>query len=67
MTFNWNEMFGEDYFIEIKNSERKYFGLNEIAGTWQTAVYYSTQYDYRNEHKLIYFGSLCSEKIFNSL
>lgn len=41
MTFNWNEMFGEDYFIEIKNSERKYFGLNEIAETWQTAVYYS--------------------------
>ena len=35
MKWNWNELFGNDYYIEIKNSERKYFGLNEIASNWE--------------------------------
>lgn len=39
--WDWGEMFGEDFLIEIKNEERKYFGLEEIDSEWQTTVYYS--------------------------
>lgn len=41
MKWNWNELFGNDYYIEIKNSERKYFGLNEIASNWEKSEFYS--------------------------
>ena len=31
MKWNWDELFGKDYYIEIKNSERKYFGFHLIC------------------------------------
>ena len=41
MKWNWDELFGKDYYIEIKNSERKYFGLDEIAPDWEKSEFYS--------------------------
>ena len=41
MKWTWTELFGNDYYIEIKNSERKYFGLNEIASNWEKSEFYS--------------------------
>lgn len=41
MRWNLNELFGNDYYIEIKNSERKYFGLEEISSNWDKTEFYS--------------------------
>ncbi len=41
MAWDWNEMFGDGFFFELKNNERKYFGLNEIEDPWEHEVFYS--------------------------
>ena len=41
MKWNWNDLFGNAYYIEIKNDERKYFGLDEIASHWEKSEFYS--------------------------
>jgi len=41
MKWNWNELFGNDYYIEIKNDERKYFGLDEISVSWDKTEFFS--------------------------
>jgi len=41
MKWSWNELFGNDYYIEIKNNERKYFGLDEISSNWEKSEFYS--------------------------
>ena len=40
-TFDWNKMFGEDNYFKIKNSERKYLGLEEIDENWEKSYLYS--------------------------
>lgn len=37
----WNELFGEKFFITLNNPERKYFGLNELSFDWEASVFYS--------------------------
>lgn len=39
--WNWDDMFGEDTLITIKNEERKYFCLDEINPKWEKLVFYS--------------------------
>lgn len=41
MKWNWEELFGNEYYIELKNDERKYFGLDEIAPEWETSEFFS--------------------------
>ncbi len=41
MKWSWAELFGSEYYIEIKNSERKYFGLAEIAPEWEKSEFFS--------------------------
>lgn len=41
MKWNWDDMFGNDFFIEIKNEERKYFGIEEISPKWTQTTYHS--------------------------
>lgn len=48
MKWNWNELFGSNCYIEIKNSERKYFGLDEINPAWEKSEIFSkTNSSYR--------------------
>lgn len=41
MTWNWNDLFGKNHYIEIKNAERKYFGLDEISPDWDQSEFFS--------------------------
>lgn len=41
MKWDWDEMFGSEYFIVLKNEERKYFVLEEINPAWEISRYYS--------------------------
>lgn len=41
MKWNWNELFGNDYYIQIKNEERKYFGLDEVSPDWDESEFFS--------------------------
>lgn len=41
MNETWDAMFGKEFYIELRNSERKYFGLNEIVTPEDTTTFYS--------------------------
>lgn len=41
MKWNRESLFGSDYYIEIKNDERKYFGLDEISPDWEKSEFFS--------------------------
>ncbi len=38
---DFNEMFGKEFYIELMNGERKYFGLNEINSEWDVTTLFS--------------------------
>ena len=41
MKWDWDELFGSEYLVELKNEERKYFCLDPIAPGLETTVYFS--------------------------
>ena len=41
MKWDWDELFGNEFLVELKNEERKYFCLDPIAPDLETAVYFS--------------------------
>lgn len=48
MKADWNHQFGDDFLVELKNGERKYFGLNEIPSDCETTIFISkTNYWYK--------------------
>jgi len=48
MAWSWNELFGENHFLNISDLHRKYFGINAMDTTWDTTHFLSkTNYNYK--------------------
>jgi hypothetical protein len=41
MEKQWDELFGEEFFISATNEERKYLGLNPITDNWDITQFFS--------------------------
>jgi len=53
----WNQRFGEDFFINLSNEERRYFALNEISPEWDRETLYFDAHDCYQRMSIFFYGN----------